>query len=57
MQMVIDKIINIETNVCCEREKLINECYRIMRPKTGRFIFTTIDVSNRDEGISTKIIL
>ena len=52
----IDKIINIETNVCCERdEKLINECYRIMRPKTGRFIFTTIDVSNRMKAYPLKL--
>lgn len=43
----IDKILNIETNIVCEREKLIKECYRILKPKTGTFIFSTIDVSNK----------
>lgn len=43
----IDKILNIETNIGCEREKLIKECYRILKPKTGTFIFSTIDVSNK----------
>ena len=43
----IDKIINIETNVVCDREKLIKECYRILKPKTGIFVFSTLDFSNK----------
>ena len=45
----IDKIINIESNVVCDREKLIKECYRILKPKTGIFIFSTLDCSNKSK--------
>lgn len=42
----IDKIINIETIMICDREKLIKECYRVLS-KTGTLVFSTLDISSK----------